>query len=327
MNNGLVSSSLMAPTDKPKGGLHMSRFCYMFCALLIAAPLMAMASQSTDFLRPDPQFAINTVIGDLSYVDKTGAEPPLGAYGNERVRIHLAYVHDLLSRRDSSALPPELREAREENLARFREYIDAGVFPQNHAYLGETRPCFIDDDGVICAVGYLVEQSAGRGVAEHINAKYQYSFIGEMQLPELDNWIARSGLSPLELAMIQPEYWPPDPICDNDFGVEVMTSGMSVRIVGGVSGYDYYGACCGGASAIAVNFGEVTWSAELPTSDWYYWNQPIDVTHVYSTPGTHVITAYIMPNYCFSQSWTVNASPPALAVSATTWGAIKAMYR
>lgn len=316
-----------------EGGLLMSRFFWTLCALLIAAPLPTMASQSTDFKRPDAlRYAINAVIGDLSYVDKTGAEPPPGADGDERVRIHLAFVHDLLSRRDISALPHELRQAREDHLARLREYIDAGVFPRNRAYLGENRPCFIDDDGRICAVGYLVERSAGRDVAERINAKFQYSFLGEMKLPELDDWIARSGLSPIELAMIQPEYEPPTP-CDNDFAVYVTTSGMTVTIQGGVSGYDYRLGCCGGASVMAVDFGEATWNYALELWDWY-WSLPIDITYTYSTPGTHVITAKILtgpyapsPGYCFSASWTVNVTAPTLAVHASTWGAVKAMYR
>jgi hypothetical protein len=316
----------------------MSRFLWTLCALLIAAPLLAMASQSTDFQRPDAwRYAVSPVIGDASYVAKTGALPPPGTDGDERVRIHLAFVHELLSRCDTSALPRELRQAREAHLASLREYIDSGVFPRNRAYLDQFRPCFIDDDGRICAVGYLVEQSAGRDVAERINAKCQYSFVAEMKHPELDEWIARSGLSPAEVAMIQPEYPPPPPgpTCDNVFVVDVTTSGMTVTIQGEVSGYDYWGECCGTPLAIVVDFGEAIWSSELSVNYDGYWWQAIDASHTYSSPGAHVIGTHILSRagtpwsgYCFSASWPVNIdNPPTLAVRESTWGAIKALYR
>jgi len=55
-------------------------------------------------------------------------------------------------------------------------------------------------------VGYLVEQTSGRTVAEQINAKYKYEFLLNMQDETLENWIAASGLTKEECAMIQPQY-------------------------------------------------------------------------------------------------------------------------
>ena len=91
------------------------------------------------------------------------------------------------------------------------EYWVAGIFPRNYDYKGERRPCFIDRDGRICAVGYLVEQTAGRAAAEAINQKHQYEDLLAMNDAALDSWIASSGLSKTECAMIQPTYGWSDP--------------------------------------------------------------------------------------------------------------------
>jgi hypothetical protein len=55
-------------------------------------------------------------------------------------------------------------------------------------------------------VGYLVEKTAGRQLAEDINEKHQYEYISEMNDEIVDNWIANSGLTERECAMIQPTY-------------------------------------------------------------------------------------------------------------------------
>jgi hypothetical protein len=184
----------------------MSRFIGALCAFVFTAtPVVAIASHSTHFERPDAfRHAVNPLIGDASFIDRFGAPPTQATDPQLRVSTHLSFVHEILSRRDASALTPPQRDARRQNLARLRAYIDAGVFPQNSRYRDETRPCFIDDDGRICAVGYLVEQSAGRAAAERINATFQYAFLSEMESPEIDQWIVASGLSRLELSLIQP---------------------------------------------------------------------------------------------------------------------------
>lgn len=152
---------------------------------------------------------INAVIGDASFAHAFGDARP-AAFADETLRIttHLAYVETLLRQRDTSALSPAQQQARAANLDRLRAYREAGVFPRNHDFPDRRRPCFIDRDGRICAVGYLVEQSAGRALAEAINARFQYALLAEMDDEALRAWAARSGLSLLELATIQPGYGP-----------------------------------------------------------------------------------------------------------------------
>lgn len=88
-----------------------------------------------------------------------------------------------------------------------RDYWKAEVFPMNTEY-AERKPCFIDEEGNICAVGYLVEMTAGKEAAKSINRVFQYATINEMESDLLEEWIATSGLTKKEYAMIQPTYEP-----------------------------------------------------------------------------------------------------------------------
>lgn len=153
-----------------------------------------------------PAGSVNPIIGNESFSYYFGKNPDAESDEFTRVQSHLRYAEMLLRNRDTSQLTDEQKQMRFHLLDLLREYWQNGVFPRNEKYPDERRPCFIDDDGRICAVGYLVEQTAGRQMAERINERYQYATIGEMKLPELDAWIAAGGLTREEVATIQPTY-------------------------------------------------------------------------------------------------------------------------
>lgn len=149
--------------------------------------------------------SINPVIKNESFVKTYGYEPNEFTPEVLRIKTHLAYVEKLLKGKDISNLSKQQKKNRQRCLQLLHKYWSAGIFPKNKKY-DERKPCFIDDDGRICAVGYLVEQTAGRDVAEYINSKFQYANIKEMELKELEDWVSQSGLSLEECAMIQPNY-------------------------------------------------------------------------------------------------------------------------
>lgn len=157
---------------------------------------------------------INQRIGDESFAAAFGDRVnPAEAGEDLRIRTHLAHVERMLREREVPGASAELRCARERNLDLLREYHQRGEFPRNYDHPEERRPCFIDRDGRICAVGYLVERTAGRELAESINRKFQYELLGDMQYERLATWVAASGLSLDELATIQPQYGPGDATC------------------------------------------------------------------------------------------------------------------
>jgi hypothetical protein len=73
-------------------------------------------------------------------------------------------------------------------------------------------PVFIDEKGRLCAVGYLIAGSAGRPLAERIDARHHLADVRRMDVPAIDRWAERHGVTRRELAMIQPMY------CGDGFG-------------------------------------------------------------------------------------------------------------
>jgi len=150
--------------------------------------------------------SINPIIGNESFVQKFGFEPSLITDDQIRIRTHLSYVEQVLRDKDVKHLKKDQVRKRTHLLNLLKEYWQAGVFPKNKDHI-ERRPCFIDDEGNICAVGYLVEQTSGRRAATKINKAFKYATIHEMELSSLlERWIEDSGLSKEEVAMIQPSY-------------------------------------------------------------------------------------------------------------------------
>lgn len=171
--------------------------------VLQLAVALASASPVADLHSP----GVNLVAGDLSAL--AGYVPAgLPAALDERARVqgHLRFAHDLLARVDTSGWPIALRAARARNLGRLARYADAGVFPYNDDHPDAHRPTFVDRDGALCAVGALLAADRGRAAAARIAASHKYSFIAQIDDGELAMWQQQSGLTPDELALIQPSY-------------------------------------------------------------------------------------------------------------------------
>ena len=116
---------------------------------------------------PDTRFreGANHHTGDDSFVAAFGRKP--GAQDSEKVRMkmHFEAVRAWLASRPATSPARETR--RHEILGYLDNYIAKGTTPQND-HLPWRTPVFIDDDHTICAVGYLIEQSAGRALPETI---------------------------------------------------------------------------------------------------------------------------------------------------------------
>jgi hypothetical protein len=151
-------------------------------------------------------YTVNAVIGDKSFIQTFGQAPD--HYTNEilRIQTHLMFVEQVLRSENVTGLTKKQKRNREKALNLLHEYWLNGVFPSNYDYPDERKPCFIDRDGKICAVGYLVAKTAGRNVAEKINLKHQYEYIEEMNEEIVADWAKEYGLSLEECAMIQPAY-------------------------------------------------------------------------------------------------------------------------
>jgi len=192
--------------------------------------LLLLVQLSSLFATPigDP---VNSVLGDISFLATFGVLPDVETDEQLRIETHLAYVESLLRARNADHLPNTLQEKRQQLITMLRDYRLAAEFPRNYDYT-ERKSCFIDRDGNICAVGYLVEQTAGRELAEQINSVYQYANIYDMDSPELREWVAQSGLTLEECAMIQPTYFPLEEEVKTSLAVSTgLLTGINVSIM------------------------------------------------------------------------------------------------
>jgi hypothetical protein len=134
----------------------------------------------------------NHHLGDDSFVAEVGRAPTSADSEALRMRTHLRYVRDRLAQRPPTR--PELAARRAELLGYLDDYIAHGIAPRNDA-LPWRSPVFIDDGGNICAVGYLIERSVGRALAERIARAHRYDFLEDIAaaLPEVRAWVESSG--------------------------------------------------------------------------------------------------------------------------------------
>ena len=168
---------------------------------------------------------LNSLIGDL------GA---LGAGDDEceRIAAHLRFVHGMLARASVSHLSPAQRAARAELLARLAAYAGAREFPRA-ACTRRRLPVFVDPLGPRCAVAELVAHAEGPRAAHAIDAEFHTARVADMTHPAIASLCAASGLAPIELALIQPEYgfMPPEPPPAIQWlaGAEAATAAASAR--------------------------------------------------------------------------------------------------
>ncbi len=174
--------------------------------------VFSLASSSSFALPPHAAPGLvpgaNHHTGDAGFVADLGREPKAG---EEKLRMHEHFVAVRTRLAAGTATRPELVAKRQKLLAFLDAYIAKGTTPDN-AHLPWRTPVFIDDQHTICAVGYLIEQSAGHALAEKIAQSHRYSFIEDIakDMPEVRAWVAESGFTLDELGQIQPGYQGPE---------------------------------------------------------------------------------------------------------------------
>jgi hypothetical protein len=158
-----------------------------------------------------PIETINPVIGDLSFVARYGRAPTAGDDPTERVATHLAFAERILRAADVSHPSPGLRSKRAELLDALSAYVRARRFPLPAATSGRL-PAFVDACGRRCAVAALVEHDSGEATVRALDDAFHAAFVSQIDAPAFDAWIATSGLTRAELALVQPAYgWEPPP--------------------------------------------------------------------------------------------------------------------
>lgn len=130
----------------------------------------------------------------------------------ELIQLHLLNVIAYLESQPLTALNEEQKQSRLTNLSTLKAYCNKGNFPKNTLTTFRT-PIFIDAQGVHCAVGQLLKKTGSGKIAREIADKQLLAYLREINHPDLTNWQKTCGFSLFELALIQPTYGPPIPVC------------------------------------------------------------------------------------------------------------------
>ena len=165
-------------------GYRICMFMVLAAIAFLALPATATAAQAPD------------VVSDCDRVAE---------WDRIRIQAHFDEVEEVLRSRDVSHLSPELQEARRKNLDELVSYREAGEFPRN-TYVPHRQPVFIDGDDRRCAVGHLMIESGFEEEARRISERENLAYLLEMESPEVEQWVALSGLTAEEAAWIQPGY-------------------------------------------------------------------------------------------------------------------------
>lgn len=183
----------------------------VFAALLVTALAVGALQYFEDTTPPSTSDRdasveqVNAVLGNHSFRAIHGYTPTAKTPEDLRLKTHLAYVEALLRKRDVSHLSHKQMERRSSLLDVLHTYWAQGRFPRNTEVSGR-NPVFMDSKGRLCAVGYLIAESAGLAQAEAIDDDYHLAHIRDIEAAVLDQWADEHGFTRRELAMIQPMY-------------------------------------------------------------------------------------------------------------------------
>ncbi|HWO18336.1 MAG TPA: hypothetical protein VNO30_06155 [Kofleriaceae bacterium] len=101
----------------------------------------------------------------------------------------------------------KLREQRAANLARFRAYRTAGVYPSN-VYTPGLANVWRDQEGHFCAAATIIRASGRVSLVEATAAQNNSIRLADVSSGPLFDWILTSGLTQDEIALIQRPFMP-----------------------------------------------------------------------------------------------------------------------
>lgn len=135
---------------------------------------------------------------------------------------------------DRDALRVVLRATRAKNLAAFRAYAAAGIYPSN-TYAGGELNVWRDRDGHLCAAATIISKSGATELVTRVAEQNNFIKLADVKQGPIEDWILTSGFTQEELVAIQKPFMgvakkPPMPSPDPfDDGPTVDTSKRSIE--------------------------------------------------------------------------------------------------
>ncbi|MDQ3369043.1 MAG: hypothetical protein M3680_26770 [Myxococcota bacterium] len=108
---------------------------------------------------------------------------------------------------ERAALRARLVANRTANLARFRAYRIAGVYP-NNVFSSELANVWRDQDGHYCAAATIIRASGETVLVKQVADENNFIKLADVSQGPVMDWILTSGLTQAELALIQRPFRP-----------------------------------------------------------------------------------------------------------------------
>jgi hypothetical protein len=99
-----------------------------------------------------------------------------------------------------------LAEERLTNVRRLHRYQRRGLFPINQHVADRAAPVFVDNYDTACAVGHLMREAGWGEEVAAIQAENNLVYVTDVSEGQVVEWVATSGLTQEEAAIIQPAY-------------------------------------------------------------------------------------------------------------------------
>ncbi len=134
----------------------------------------------------------------------SGASKLFTLVEKKHIQAHLALTELRLRLRTSAS--GRTLENRRAALDVLHSYWREGLFPANTMKTDVRTPVFIDDRGVHCAVGYLMQQTGHASLARQINTADRFVLVEQLDNPQAEEWLTEYGFRREEAALVQPSY-------------------------------------------------------------------------------------------------------------------------
>ena len=108
---------------------------------------------------------------------------------------------------DRATVRDALVASRVKNLASFRAYQKAGVFPSN-TFSDDKLNVWRDDDGHYCAAATIIRMSGQDALVERVAEQDNFIRLADVKQGPVMEWILTSGFTQAEIAMIQEPFDP-----------------------------------------------------------------------------------------------------------------------
>lgn len=135
-----------------------------------------------------------------------GAFTDVNTEKQERISNRLTYVQQLLKMRKTTELTPQQQSNRTQLLNLLELYVMLGKYPSDYDQKVKERLCFKDASGRRCAIGFMIERTAGQHLADIVCDQESLEFLVPAHKSAYEAWLAQSGMTSEELAMIQPNF-------------------------------------------------------------------------------------------------------------------------